>query len=150
MLEGWTGPEDNRRKRGEQRKRSWLEQSRDGALKSWYGDESGELEAEIHQRGPSMLGAELGEFERLIARVAASPVTRLQQNWPAVVGEQIAKYSFPVHLERGELRIEVNSAAQKYVYEVQLKAQILAKVAAFEPGVRFLRFVTGEPRLKST
>jgi hypothetical protein len=144
--EGWTGPEDNRRRRGELRKRSWREQSRDQVLKSWYGDECGELEAEIHQRGPSLLGAELGEFERLIARVAASPLTRLQENWPTIVGEQVARYSFPAFLDRGELRIEVNSAPQKYVYEVQLKPQILAKVAAFDPGIRFLRFVIGEPR----
>ena len=131
----WLKREDSERKTGEWRMPSKREMSREELLGAWLGEE----------REPSVL-ADLRpmktDMEALVGEALASVgqeemlvLTKLQDHWGEIVKEDVAKMSKPLSLFRGCLRIRVLNSSLRFVFERELKGQILEKVAAASNGV---------------
>ena len=127
--------EDSERKTGEWRMPSKREMSREELLGAWLGEE----------REPSVL-ADLrpmkADMESLVGEALASVgqedmliLTKLQDHWGEIVKAEIAKMSKPLSLFRGTLRVRVLNSSLLFVFERQLKGEILKKVAEASHGV---------------
>ena len=62
-------------------------------------------------------------------------LTKLQDHWGEIVKAEIAKMSKPLSLFRGTLRVRVLNSSLLFVFERQLKGEILKKVAEASHGV---------------
>ena len=131
----WLKREDSERKTGEWRMPSKREMSREELLGAWLGEE----------REPSVL-ADLRpmktDMESLVGEALASVgqedmliLTKLQDHWGEIVKAEIAKMSKPLSLFRGTLRVRVLNSSLLFVFERQLKGEILKKVAEASHGV---------------
>ena len=131
----WLKREDSGRKTGEWRMPSKREMSREELLGAWLGEE----------REPSVL-ADLrpmkADMESLVGEALASVgqedmliLTKLQDHWGEIVKAEIAKMSKPLSLFRGTLRVRVLNSSLLFVFERQLKGEILKKVAEASHGV---------------
>ena len=131
----WLKREDSERKTGEWRMPSKREMSREELLGAWLGEE----------REPSVL-ADLrpmkADMESLVGEALASVgqedmliLTKLQDHWGEIVKAEIAKMSKPLSLFRGTLRVRVLNSSLLFVFERQLKGEILKKVAEASHGV---------------
>ena len=131
----WLKREDSERKTGEWRMPSKREMSREELLGAWLGEE----------REPSVL-ADLrpmkADMESLVGEALASVgqedmliLTKLQDHWGEIVKADIAKMSKPLSLFRGTLRVRVLNSSLLFVFERQLKGEILKKVAEASHGV---------------
>ena len=131
----WLKREDSERKTGEWRMPSKREMSREELLGAWLGEE----------REPSVL-ADLrpmkADMESLVGEALASVgqedmliLTKLQDHWGEIVKAEIAKMSKPLSLFRGTLRGRVLNSSLLFVFERQLKGEILKKVAEASHGV---------------
>ena len=131
----WLKREDSERKTGEWRMPSKREMSREELLGAWLGEE----------REPSVL-ADLrpmkADMESLVGEALASVgqedmliLTKLQDHWGEIVKAEIAKMSKPLSLFRGTLRVRVLNSSLLFVFERQLKGEILMKVAEASHGV---------------
>ena len=131
----WLKREDSERKTGEWRMPSKREMSREELLGAWLGEE----------REPSVL-ADLrpmkADMESLVGEALASVgqedmliLTKLQDHWGEIVKAEIAKMSKPLSLFRGTLRVRVLNSSLLFVFERQLKGEILKKVAEESHGV---------------
>ena len=131
----WLKREDSERKTGEWRMQSTREMSREELLGAWLGEE----------REPSVL-ADLrpmkADMESLVGEALASVgqedmliLTKLQDHWGEIVKAEIAKMSKPLSLFRGTLRVRVLNSSLLFVFERQLKGEILKKVAEASHGV---------------
>ena len=131
----WLKREDSERKTGEWRMPSKREMSREELLGAWLGEE----------REPSVL-ADLRpmktDMESLVGEALASVgqedmliLTKLQDHWGEIVKTDIAKMSKPLSLFRGTLRVRVLNSSLLFVFERQLKGEILKKVAEASHGV---------------
>lgn len=131
----WLKREDSERKTGEWRMPSKREMSREELLGAWLGEE----------REPSVL-ADLrpmkADMESLVGEALASVgqedmliLTKLQDRWGEIVKAEIAKMSKPLSLFRGTLRVRVLNSSLLFVFERQLKGEILKKVAEASHGV---------------
>ena len=131
----WLKREDSERKTGEWRMPSKREMSREELLGAWLGEE----------RDPSVL-ADLrpmkADMESLVGEALASVgqedmliLTKLQDHWGEIVKAEIAKMSKPLSLFRGTLRVRVLNSSLLFVFERQLKGEILKKVAEASHGV---------------
>ena len=131
----WLKREDSERKVGEWRMPSKREMSREELLGAWLGEE----------REPSVL-ADLRpmktDMEALVGEALASVgqedmliLTKLQDHWGEIVKTDIAKMSKPLSLFRGTLRVRVLNSSLLFVFERQLKGEILKKVAEASHGV---------------
>ena len=131
----WLKREDSERKTGEWRMPSKREMSREELLGAWLGEE----------REPSVL-ADLrpmkADMESLVGEALASVgqedmliLTKLQDHWGEIVKSEIAKMSKPLSLFRGTLRVRVLNSSLLFVFERQLKGEILKKVAEASHGV---------------
>ena len=131
----WLKREDSERKTGEWRMPSKREMSREELLGAWLGEE----------REPSGL-ADLrpmkADMESLVGEALASVgqedmliLTKLQDHWGEIVKAEIAKMSKPLSLFRGTLRVRVLNSSLLFVFERQLKGEILKKVAEASHGV---------------
>ncbi len=131
----WLKREDSERKTGEWRMPSKREMSREELLGAWLGEE----------REPSVL-ADLrpmkADMEALVGEALASVgqedmliLTKLQDHWGEIVKAEIAKMSKPLSLFRGTLRVRVLNSSLLFVFERQLKGEILKKVAEASHGV---------------
>lgn len=131
----WLKREDSERKTGEWRMPSKREMSREELLGAWLGEE----------REPSVL-ADLrpmkADMESLVGEALASVgqedmliLTKLQDHWGEIVKTEIAKMSKPLSLFRGTLRVRVLNSSLLFVFERQLKGEILKKVAEASHGV---------------
>ncbi len=131
----WLKREDSERKTGEWRMPSKREMSREELLGAWLGEE----------REPSVL-ADLrpmkADMESLVGEALASVgqedmliLTKLQDHWGEIVKAEIAKMSKPLSLFRGILRVRVLNSSLLFVFERQLKGEILKKVAEASHGV---------------
>ena len=130
----WLKREDSERKTGEWRMPSKREMSREELLGAWLGEE----------REPSVL-ADLRpmktDMESLVGEALASVgqedmliLTKLQDHWGEIVKAEIAKMSKPLSLFRGTLRVRVLNSSLLFVFERQLKGEILKKVAEASHG----------------
>ena len=130
----WLKREDSERKTGEWRMPSKREMSREELLGAWLGEE----------REPSVL-ADLrpmkADMEALVGEALASVgqedmliLTKLQDHWGEIVKAEIAKMSKPLSLFRGTLRVRVLNSSLLFVFERQLKGEILKKVAEASHG----------------
>ena len=130
----WLKREDSERKTGEWRMPSKREMSREELLGAWLGEE----------REPSVL-ADLrpmkADMESLVGEALASVgqedmliLTKLQDHWGEIVKTEIAKMSKPLSLFRGTLRVRVLNSSLLFVFERQLKGEILKKVAEASHG----------------
>ena len=72
--------------------------------------------------------ASVGQEDMLI-------LTKLQDHWGEIVKAEIAKMSKPLSLFRGTLRVRVLNSSLLFVFERQLKGEILKKVAEASHGV---------------
>ena len=131
----WLKREDSERKTGEWRMPSKREMSREELLGAWLGEE----------REPSVL-ADLrpmkADMESLVGEALASVgqedmliLTKLQDHWGEIVKTDVAKMSKPMSLFRGTLRVRVLNSSLLFVFERQLKGEILKKVAEASHGV---------------
>ena len=131
----WLKREDSERKTGEWRMPSKREMSREELLGEWLGEE----------REPSVL-ADLRpmktDMEALVGEALASVgqeemlmLTKLQDHWGEIVAEEVAKMSKPMSLFRGCLCVRVLNSSLLFVFERQLKGEIMEKVAAASHGV---------------
>ena len=131
----WLKREDSERKTGEWRMPSKREMSREELLGAWLGEE----------REPSVL-ADLrpmkADMESLVGEALASVgqedmliLTKLQDHWGEIVKAEIAKMSKPLSLFRGTLRVRVLNSSLLFVFERQLKGEILKQVAEASHGV---------------
>ena len=131
----WLKREDSEWKTGEGRMPSKREMSREELLGAWLGEE----------REPSVL-ADLrpmkADMESLVGEALASVgqedmliLTKLQDHWGEIVKAEIAKMSKPLSLFRGTLRVRVLNSSLLFVFERQLKGEILKKVAEASHGV---------------
>ena len=131
----WLKREDSEWKTGEWRMPSKREMSREELLGAWLGEE----------REPSVL-ADLrpmkADMESLVGEALASVgqedmliLTKLQDHWGEIVKTEIAKMSKPLSLFRGTLRVRVLNSSLLFVFERQLKGEILKKVAEASHGV---------------
>ena len=131
----WLKREDSERKTGEWRMPSKREMSREELLGAWLGEE----------REPSVL-ADLrpmkADMESLVGEALASVgqedmliLTKLQDHWGEIVKAEIAKMSKPLSLFRGTLRVRVLNSSLLFVFERQLKGEILKKVVEASHGV---------------
>ena len=131
----WLKREDSEWKTGERRMPSKREMSREELLGAWLGEE----------REPSVL-ADLRpmktDMESLVGEALASVgqedmlvLTKLQDHWGEIVKTDIAKMSKPLSLFRGTLRVRVLNSSLLFVFERQLKGEILKKVAEASHGV---------------
>ena len=121
--------------RGVAHAESKREMSREELLGAWLGEE----------REPSVL-ADLrpmkADMESLVGEALASVgqedmliLTKLQDHWGEIVKAEIAKMSKPLSLFRGTLRVRVLNSSLLFVFERQLKGEILKKVAEASHGV---------------
>ena len=131
----WLKREESEGKSGEWRMPSKREMSREELLGAWLGEE----------REPSVL-ADLrpmkADMESLVGEALASVgqedmliLTKLQDHWGEIVKAEIAKMSKPLSLFRGTLRVRVLNSSLLFVFERQLKGEILKKVAEASHGV---------------
>ncbi len=131
----WLKREDSEQKTGEWRIPSKREMSREELLGAWLGEE----------REPSVL-ADLrpmkADMESLVGEALASVgqedmliLTKLQDHWGEIVKTDVAKMSKPMSLFRGTLRVRVLNSSLLFVFERQLKGEILKKVAEASHGV---------------
>ena len=131
----WLKREDSERKTGEWRMPSKREMSREELLGAWLGEE----------REPSVM-ADLrpmkADMESLVGEALASVgqedmliLTKLQDHWGEIVKAEIAKMSKPLSLFRGTLRVRVLNSSLLFVFERQLKGEILKQVAEASHGV---------------
>ena len=131
----WLKREDSERKTGEWRMPSKREMSREELLGAWLGEE----------REPSVLAdlrPKKTDMESLVGEALASVgqedmliLTKLQDHWGEIVKAEIAKMSKPLSLFRGTLRVRVLNSSLLFVFERQLKGEILKKVAEASHGV---------------
>ena len=131
----WLKREDSERKTGEWRMPSKREMSREELLGAWLGEE----------REPSVLADPRpmkADMESLVGEALASVgqedmliLTKLQDHWGEIVKAEIAKMSKPLSLFRGTLRVRVLNSSLLFVFERQLKGEILKKVAEASHGV---------------
>ena len=130
----WLKREDSERKVGEWRMPSKREMSREELLGAWLGEE----------REPSVL-ADLrpmkADMESLVGEALASVgqedmlvLTKLQDNWADIVGEDNAKVSRPLSLFRGSLRIRVLNPSLVFMFERQLKSAFLSAIGSRTNG----------------
>jgi len=130
----WLKREDSERKVGEWRMPSKREMSREELLGAWLGEE----------REPSVL-ADLrpmkADMESLVGEALASVgqedmlvLTKLQDNWADIVGEDNAKVSRPLSLFRGSLRIRVLNPSLVFMFERQLKSAFLSAISGRTNG----------------
>ena len=131
----WLKREDSERKTGEWRMPSKREMSREELLGAWVGEE----------REPSVL-ADLRpmktDMESLVGEALASVgqeemlvLTKLQDHWGEIVEEELAKMSRPMSLFRGCLRVRVMNSSFRFVFERELKGEIMKNVAAASNGL---------------
>ena len=131
----WLKREDSERKVGEWRMPSKREMIREELLGAWLGEE----------REPSVL-ADLRpmktDMESLIGEALASVgqeemlvLTKLQDHWTDIVEVEVAKMSKPLSLFRGCLRVRVLNSSLRFVFERELKEEIMEKVAAASNGL---------------
>lgn len=138
----WLKREESERKVGEWRIPSRREASREELLGSWVGEEReaavfADLRPMKADMGAMVQGvlADVGRSEMLL-------LTRLQDDWGKIVGEDNAKLSRPLSLVNGCLRIRVLNPTARFVFERQMKEKILeAVVSESEGGVKKLEFV---------
>ena len=130
----WLKREDSERKVGEWHMPSKREMSREELLGAWLGEE----------REPSVL-ADLrpmkADMESLVGEALASVgqedmlvLTKLQDNWADIVGEDNAKVSRPLSLFRGSLRIRVLNPSLVFMFERQLKSAFLSAISGRTNG----------------
>ena len=131
----WLKREDSERKVGEWRMPSKREMSREELLGAWLGEE----------REPSILTdlrpmktdmeALVGEALASVGQEEMLVLTKLQDHWTDIVEVEVAKMSKPLSLFRGCLRVRVLNSSLRFVFERELKEEIMEKVAAASNGL---------------
>lgn len=120
----WLGRDDNRRRTHYGRRPSRRERSREELLKDWYGPDfaSGEIEG---RRPPARsIGRVLGEVLSSFGMAEMVRLDEIREQWPELVGEDVAKIARPSSLLEGELVVEVAHAAWLYVLEREHKPRL--------------------------
>ena len=131
----WLKREDSERKTGEWRMPSKREMSREELLGAWLGEErESSVLADLRPMKTDMESL-VGEALASVGQEDMLVLTKLQDHWGEIVKTEIAKMSKPLSLFRGTLRVRVLNSSLLFVFERQLKGEILKKVAEASHGV---------------
>ena len=131
----WLKREDSERKTGEWRMPSKREMSREELLGAWLGEErESSVLADLRPMKADMESL-VGEALAGVGQEDMLILTKLQDHWGEIVKTEIAKMSKPLSLFRGTLRVRVLNSSLLFVFERQLKGEILKKVAEASHGV---------------
>ena len=131
----WLKREDSERKTGEWRMPSKREMSREELLGAWLGEErESSVLADLRPMKADMESL-VGEALASVGQEDMLILTKLQDHWGEIVKAEIAKMSKPLSLFRGTLRVRVLNSSLLFVFERQLKGEILKKVAEASHGV---------------
>lgn len=106
-------------------------------------------QAEQHGSSPFSVGRDPRGVEDVLSQLSRdfgweSPLARgrLIQNWPELVGEQVAAHTDPVGVEGGELVVRCDSTAWAQQLRM-LRSTVLARIEELHPaaGIERLRFL---------
>ena len=138
----WLRREDSERKVGEWRIPSKREASREELLGSWLGEErEAAVFADLRPMKADM-GAMVNDVLADVGQLEMLLLTKLQDGWKEIVGEDNAKMCRPLSLVNGCLRIRVLNSTVRFVFERSMKKELLEKVSSASEGyVKKLEFV---------
>ena len=137
----WLDRRDNRSRTHFGRRRSRREAAREGLLRDWYGAERGRLEVMARQGSARSIGEALPKVLGMFGLRGDFELTELQEKWPELVGEDIARHAGPVAYRRGTVLIEVWDSSWLFALESLHKQSILGAVQSVLPRSVGLRFV---------
>ncbi len=127
----WMDRRDRADKRHFGRRPSARERGRERLLKLWFGTEQGAREVLAHQSCAKPLGEVIDDVMKSVGLERAALLDRLRDEWPRLVGADIAKASYPAALYKQQLDIEVQNASWLYVLETMHKNTIRERVKDF-------------------
>jgi len=124
------------------RRPSKAEFRREGALREWFGpDRSVEEIAELRPP-PQLLRDILPQALDAVGIRQADTLSRLQDNWGEVVGEDIARQTVPSAIRGKVLWIEVSDATWRFILERQQRVHLRRRLRSLFPeDINDIRFV---------
>ena len=141
MSDNWLSKEDNRNKRGYGRNASKKERGRENALKDLFGTDRARMEIEAKQRPAEHIGDVVMDAVKGFKVSKNIGFSVLLDEWEETVGNAVSSLSTPSAINGSELMIEVTHASAIFVFENQMKKEILEKIQQKTPQVKSIRFI---------
>jgi hypothetical protein len=140
MSSDWLSKDANRERYGKARRASWKEFQRETAMRDLFGDMA-TLEIEAKQRPAQHISEVVMKAVKGFDVKQKVGLSVLLDEWPELVGDAIASTAKPAVIDGTQLRIEVNHASAMFVFEHQMKDEILAKVQTVCKNIKSIRFI---------
>lgn len=137
----WLDRRDNRSRTHFGRRRSRREEAREELLGAWYGPDRGRLEVLAQQGRARSVGEVVPDVLGMFGLRGDFELTELLEQWPSLVGQDIARRAEPVAYRRGTILVEVCDSSWLFALENMHKQSILAAVQSVLPRSVGLRFV---------
>jgi len=147
--EFWLDCEDRRNYTHAWRFPSRRERRRQQVMLDWFGLDRGKVEI-MARRSPAV--SMQNSLDALMCELGQSRevwLEKVRDNWPELVGSEIARRTEPVALKQDCLEIEVNHSTWLYELRTRLSEKLTRRLNEFTEGrVNNLRFLPGGRRRK--
>ncbi len=110
------------------------ERERERLLRDWFGPERGSMEIMAHQSPSLSIGEAMTEVMSGLGLGRHLEFTGIEENWPDLVGPDIARQARPIALREKRLDVEVNNPSWMYVLQTVHGKQIEKRVRDFTEG----------------
>ncbi len=125
------------------RRLSRRERQREELMLDWYGEDDGPREIEAHQAPSEQLGQVLNRVFHDLNMDDKVLLRKIIDNWPQLVGAEIACHTAPEIIQRDTLLVAISDASWRFRLQSQLR-YLGQKLAEFTDGeVRSVKLVTG-------
>ena len=126
------------------RRPSIRERNREQAIQDWMGPDMARRFMLDHQRQAEHIGKAMGEVLASIGMRRQALLEEIMDNWPDLVGADIARISNPCRLFQKQLEIEVENPSWFYILQTTHAKVILQRVKDFSnDAINQIRFVPG-------